>query len=83
MTKSSVQIDLGNLEMFLRWHIQDPVNDFERTRNNRIQNIQNNRNPCIDYPELAWVLYSRPSNLSTQTFDYIPISTFTSNFYTA
>lgn len=83
MTKSSVQIDLGNLEMFLRWHIQDPVNNFERTRNNRIQNIQNNRNPFIDHPELAWVLYSRPSNLSTQTFDYIPISTFTSNFYTA
>lgn len=44
---------VGNLQMFLRWHELDPVDDFERVRNNNIQQIQNNRNPFIDYPEFV------------------------------
>lgn len=37
----------------LRWHIFDPVDDFERNRNNVIFSYQNNRNPFIDHPEFA------------------------------
>lgn len=36
-----------------KWHELDPVDDFERYRNNVIEKIQGNRNPFIDYPELV------------------------------
>lgn len=40
-------------ELFLKWHRQDPVSQKEITRNNVIYMYQKNRNPFIDYPELA------------------------------
>ena len=39
--------------LFLKWHRQDPVSQKEITRNNAIYAHQKNRNPYIDYPELA------------------------------
>lgn len=45
---------IGNLEVLLEWNELDPVDQFEIHRNNLIfNNIQNNRNPFIDYPEWA------------------------------
>ncbi|EQC51358.1 endonuclease I family protein [Bacteriovorax sp. DB6_IX] len=35
------------------WHEQDPVDDEERERNERIYEVQQNRNPFIDYPHLV------------------------------
>jgi endonuclease I len=44
----------GKLSTLLQWHNQDPVDDFERRRNDIIyNNYQHNRNPFIDHPE--WV----------------------------
>ena len=41
-------------EAILRqWHKEDPVDDLERTRNNRVEGYQGNRNPFIDRPELV------------------------------
>ena len=41
-------------EMLLRWHRQDPVSLKEIDRNQAIyDSIQHNRNPFIDYPDLA------------------------------
>ncbi len=45
--------NLGKLSTLLAWHVQDPVSDFERTRNDRIYGYQNNRNPFVDHPEYA------------------------------
>ncbi|MBE0700882.1 MAG: endonuclease [Acholeplasmataceae bacterium] len=45
--------DVGNLDILLRWHMDDPVDDFERNRNEIIYDHQENRNPFIDHPELA------------------------------
>lgn len=42
-----------SLDLFLKWSRQDPVSQKEIDRNNAIYAIQKNRNPFIDYPELA------------------------------
>lgn len=41
------------LALLLKWHRQDPVSQKEVDRNNGIQKEQGNRNPFIDYPDLA------------------------------
>ena len=41
-------------EAYLRtWHENDPVDDEEIERNNRVQEAQGNRNPFIDFPHLV------------------------------
>ncbi len=45
------------LEMLLRWHHADPVSDKERQRNDSVFALQLNRNPFIDFPDLADYLW--------------------------
>lgn len=42
-----------SVNMLLKWARQDEVSDKERMRNEVVYSIQNNRNPFIDFPELA------------------------------
>ena len=44
---------LGDLALLLQWNHSDPKDDFEMNRNNYIYTWQVNRNPFIDYPDLA------------------------------
>ncbi len=41
------------IELYLKWHRQDPVSQKEIDRNNAVYAHQKNRNPYIDYPDLA------------------------------
>lgn len=41
----------GKLSTLKIWHEQDPVDDSERARNEKVYTIQGNRNPFIDRPE--------------------------------
>ncbi|MGM9868327.1 MAG: endonuclease [Sodaliphilus sp.] len=41
------------LNLMLKWHRQDPVSEKELKRNNAVYDLQNNRNPFIDHPELV------------------------------
>ena len=52
MDKESIEPVHGRLSTLLEWHDQDPVDDYERYRNNIIyEKYQRNRNPFIDHPE--------------------------------
>ncbi|MFW6272589.1 MAG: endonuclease I family protein, partial [bacterium] len=50
-------LNMGLLETLLSWHEQDPVDDFERNRNEIIYSHQDNRNPFIDYEHFAELIF--------------------------
>jgi len=57
---SSLNIEsgvVGNLDMLLEWNELDPVDEFEMNRNEVIYGIQGNRNPFIDNPEFADLIW--------------------------
>ena len=66
--------DLTNVfestDVLLDWMQRDPVDTWEMGRNEVAQAIQGNRNPFVDYPEYAWLIfgqsvptgYTTPSN---------------------
>ena len=49
---------MGKLDTLLEWHDLDPVDDFERNRNDKIYSFQHNRNPFIDYPQFVDMIWS-------------------------
>jgi len=52
--KNSKQPRHGKLSTLLRWHREDPVDNYERHRNYVIyEKYQRNRNPFIDHPEFV------------------------------
>lgn len=64
------------ITMFLRWHEDDSVSQKEIDRNNKIYNIQNNRNPFIDCPCYANKIWNNNYNEECDCF-----STMKSNIY--
>ncbi len=56
MTTKSV-IKPWALTMLLRWHREDPVSEKEINRNNAVYDIQRNRNPFVDYPDFAEMIW--------------------------
>lgn len=73
---------LGDLASLLRWNILDPADDFEMNRNNYIYTWQVNRNPFIDYPDLANYIWGSKvgqawhSNLSNNDFFNLKINLY-------
>jgi endonuclease I len=64
------------LELLLSWHLNDPVSEREIDRNNNGYQFQSNRNPLIDRPEFAVMIWgdftdneppSAPSDLLATT----------------
>jgi endonuclease I len=49
--------EVGGLELFLKWNREDPVSAFERQRQEVISAVQGNRNPFIDNPYLATIIW--------------------------
>ena len=47
----------GRQDLMRQWNEIDPVDAAERTRNDRIEKIQGNRNPFVDHPEKVEELY--------------------------
>jgi endonuclease I len=54
---TSVVGDLDMIDLFLNWNAQDPVSQYEKNRNNILETEQGNRNPFIDNPILATIIW--------------------------
>ena len=67
--------ELGDLDILLDWHRNDPPDDFEMNRNNIIYQWQFNRNPFIDQPDLVEYIWGDnvgevwQNPLSTENFN--------------
>lgn len=65
---ASNAFSLGVLHDLLEWHHADPVDDYEIHRNNLLyKNFTNNRNPFIDFPSWADIVYGSPAENMTYT----------------
>ncbi|WP_394179556.1 endonuclease I family protein [Marinomonas posidonica] len=56
--KQSGQPSIGDLCTLLEWHEKFAVTHFEKRRNNRVEELQGNRNPFIDHPEFADAIWA-------------------------
>lgn len=54
------------LDLLLQWNAQDPVSEWEIERQERVYSKQKNRNPFIDYPQLADYIWG---DSTAYTFD--------------
>ena len=67
--------NIGDLATLLTWNTTERADDFEMNHNNIVYNWQRNRNPFVDYPELANYIWGTnvgqpwSSTLSTKQFD--------------
>jgi len=52
-------------DILIKWNIEDPVSNFEKQRNDIVSKTQGNRNPFIDNPYLATVIWGGPSAQNT------------------
>ncbi|RFN57848.1 endonuclease [Marixanthomonas ophiurae] len=48
------------LELFLQWNVDDPVSELEDQRNPYLEDEYGNRNPFIDNPVLATIIWGGP-----------------------
>lgn len=51
------------VDLLLEWNRIDPVSEKEINRNNAVYEIQGNRNPYIDYPDMAEYVWGNKKNL--------------------
>jgi endonuclease I len=59
--KNSILPLHAKLSALLQWNEEDPVDNFERNRNNVVYSYQHNRNPFIDHPEYVNLIWGSPT----------------------
>ena len=64
------------LNMLFEWHQDDPVSEKEIDRNNEVYEIQNNRNPFIDVPFYADLIWFSTTNTQDFLLDDFDVSIF-------
>lgn len=67
--------DMPNI--FLEWNMEDPVSQYELNRNTVLQSMQGNRNPFIDNPFLATLLWNGPQ--AADTWELLSVANFTTS----
>ena len=79
---SNITTVFQSTDVLLEWMELDPVDTWEMGRNEVVEDIQGNRNPFIDYPEYAWLLFNKsvpatmvtPSNPNPVSFNVSAVS---------
>jgi endonuclease I len=57
---------MGIFSTLLYWNALDPVDDWERLRNDRVEIWQGNRNPFVDHPEFVTAVWGDITLLALQ-----------------
>ena len=75
---------MANLTRLKDWHLADQVDGFEVNRNQKIYEVQKNRNPFIDHPELfepVWNYFMQQAGLQRQAIELMKntIASYESN----
>ena len=76
---SSYSLNDDMPDIFLEWNQQDPVSEFERNRNAVIYSYQGNRNPFIDNPYIATLIWGGPS--AEETWGVLSKDSYYKNLY--
>jgi len=65
-------LNIYSVNLLMKWHRNDPVSEKEKKRNDAVYDLQDNRNPFIDFPDLAEYIWG---NLSEKEV-WIPSATY-------
>ncbi|MCR5565122.1 MAG: endonuclease [Gammaproteobacteria bacterium] len=64
-----------SIDLFTKWHNEDPVSEKEIARNEAVYNVQKNRNPFIDHPDWSTIIwggtYGGGSVTTTYSVNYL------------
>lgn len=63
---NGAQLKPWGLALMRDWHMADPVSQKEINRNNAVYSYQNNRNPFIDNPNFAALIWGWPTGTNEQ-----------------
>ena len=63
---TGAQMKTWELQLMLHWSDADPVSQKETDRNNTVYGMQHNRNPFIDHPEYAYLIWGNPTGTGDQ-----------------
>jgi hypothetical protein len=82
-TNSTNYLTDYSVALLMKWHRQDPVSVKEIDRNDSVYKCQNNRNPFVDFPDLAEYIWGNQTStsfdintiLSAYSPDYVPLDT--------
>lgn len=72
-----------SVNLLMKWHRNDPVSYKEIARNDSVYKVQKNRNPFVDYPDLAEYIWgdkkdqniNLASIINAYSSDYVPLDT--------
>ena len=64
------------VKLFTEWHEMDPPDEWEINLNNRLYEIQGNKNPFIDHPEYVNAIWGNPSKNYINSKNNIEFSKF-------
>lgn len=56
---TSYNTEQKSFELLLKWNKLDPVDDFENNRNNYCSKVTGVRNPFVDHPEFATMIWDK------------------------
>lgn len=70
----SLQGSTQMLQIYLQWNVEDPVSELEDQRNPYLETAYGNRNPFIDNPYLATIIWGGP--IAEDRWDMIGVGEF-------